>query len=200
MQSIAWLPRRLIDTAPVRDLVEGEALFRQGDATFAIFAVERGRIHLVRHATEDRTVILHSAHGGELFAEAALFSDNYHCDAIAAAPARVRVLPKGGLLAAMRADPAFAEGFMAMLARQVQQLRTKIQQRDIRSARERLWQYLLLHAAADRMVAFEGKLKDLASEIGLTPEALYRTLAQLEAQGAIERTGTRIFLKKTAGA
>jgi CRP-like cAMP-binding protein len=192
-------PTALIEAAPVRSLVQGEALFRQGDATFAIFAVESGRVQLVRHATQDRMVILHSAGGGDLFAEAALFSDVYHCDAIAAAPSRVRVLPKARLLETLRSDAAVAERFMAMLARQVQQLRTKVQQRDVRSARERLQQYLLLYAAEDGTVAFDGKLKDLASEIGLTPEALYRTLADLEAQGAIERTGTRIVLKNAFG-
>jgi CRP-like cAMP-binding protein len=198
MKPMDLFPTALIQAAPVRGLAEGEALFRQGDATFAIFAVESGRLQLVRHATQDRTVILHSAGAGELLAEAALFSEVYHCDAIAAAPSRVRVLSRARLLEAMRSDAAVAERFMAMLAWQVQKLRTKVQQRDIRSARERLQQHLLLHAAADGTVAFDGKLKDLASEIGLTPEALYRTLAHLEKQGAIERTGTRIILKNAA--
>jgi DNA-binding MarR family transcriptional regulator len=41
-----------------------------------------------------------------------------------------------------------------------------------------------------------GTLMDLAAEIGLTHEALYRTLASLERDGAIARTKGRITLRK----
>jgi DNA-binding IclR family transcriptional regulator len=43
-------------------------------------------------------------------------------------------------------------------------------------------------------------LQDIASELGLTREALYRTFAGLERAGAIERAGDRILLKKSLGA
>ena len=36
-------------------------------------------------------MILHSAYRGEFFAEASLFADAYHRDAVAAAPSSVRV-------------------------------------------------------------------------------------------------------------
>ena len=57
--------------------------------------------------------------------------------------------------------------------------------------------YLELNAAADSCtVNLRGRLQDIASELGLTREALYRTLASLDRSGAIERAGTRIVLKK----
>jgi DNA-binding IclR family transcriptional regulator len=46
----------------------------------------------------------------------------------------------------------------------------------------------------------ESKLQDIASELGLTREAFYRTLALLERAGAIERSGVRIALKRVPGA
>ena len=39
-----------------------------------------------------------------------------------------------------------------------------------------------------------GNLKDLANELGLTHEALYRTLAALERAGEIKRSKGRIIL------
>jgi CRP/FNR family transcriptional regulator, dissimilatory nitrate respiration regulator len=39
-----------------------------------------------------------------------------------------------------------------------------------------------------------GTLKDLAAEIGLTHEALYRALAALERAGEVKRAGNRIML------
>jgi len=58
--------------------------------------------------------------------------------------------------------------------------------------------YLDFNAEADgRTVNMRGQLQDIAGELGLTREALYRTLASLERAGAIDRAGTRIVLKKS---
>jgi CRP/FNR family transcriptional regulator, dissimilatory nitrate respiration regulator len=49
-------------------------------------------------------------------------------------------------------------------------------------------------------VRLPGPLQEIASELGLTREALYRTIASLEQTGAIERTKSCIRLKKSLGA
>jgi CRP-like cAMP-binding protein len=101
------------------------------------------------------------------------------------------------LLAAFRADPLVGERFMAVLAREIHALRARLEERNIRSARERVLHHVALHAGADgRTMPLEGTLLDVAAEIGLTPEALYRTLATLESEGAIRRTGSGIVLRK----
>jgi CRP-like cAMP-binding protein len=71
----------------------------------------------------------------------------------------------------------------------------RIEQRNIRSARERVRHFLTLNVGSDRRtVKVRGTLKDLAAEIGLTHEALYRTLATLERSGEIRRKGDKIVL------
>ena len=52
----------------------------------------------------------------------------------------------------------------------------------------------------ERIMPLEGRLMDLAAEIGLTHEALYRTLAELEKEGAIRRTRAGIALRKRSRA
>lgn len=195
-----WLPAAIRARSVVRELEAGESLFRQGDKTFAIFEIEQGRLRLIRHTTDSHAVILHTAHEHELFAEAALFADIYHCDAVAAVSSRVRIYPKRQLLATFRANPALGERFMAVLAHQVQALRTRLEERNIRSARERVLHHLTLAAGPDgRTVRVGGTLIDLAAEIGLTHEALYRTLAALEKEGAITRNAAGIILRKLKG-
>ena len=55
--------------------------------------------------------------------------------------------------------------------------------------------YLALNAGADgRTVVVRGTLKDIADEIGLTHEALYRTLADMATAGEIERRKGKIVL------
>jgi CRP-like cAMP-binding protein len=191
------LPPSLEAGSVVRDLAAGETLFKQGDRAAAIYKVEGGRLRLVRRTVDDHLVILHTARRGEFFAEASLFAEAYHCDAVAAAPARVRVYPKASVMAALRSDPALAESFMARLAHQLQELRARMELRNIRSARERVLQYLRLRAGRGRSIAIEGQLQDMAAEVGVTREALYRTLAALEAEGSVTRTEAEILLKKS---
>ena len=49
------------------------------------------------------------------------------------------------------------------------------------------------------LTKIEGTLKDLAAELGLSHEALYRTLAKLEAAGRIRRGAATITLRSAAG-
>jgi CRP/FNR family transcriptional regulator, dissimilatory nitrate respiration regulator len=192
------LPTSLQAGSVVRVLAPGDLLFGQGDRALAIYKVESGRLRLIRRTVDDHLVILHTARRGEFFAEASLFAETYHCDAVAAAQSRVRVYPKAMVMEALRTDPALAEAFMARLARQLQELRARMELRNIRSARDRVLQYLRLRAGIHgRSIEIEGQLQDIAAEIGITREALYRTLAALESEGHLTRTETTITLKKS---
>jgi DNA-binding MarR family transcriptional regulator len=87
---------------------------------------------------------------------------------------------------------------MAVLARQVMTLRTSLEQRNIRSARDRVRHYLTVDSAPDgRTVHLVGSLKDLAARLGLTHEALYRTLSDMEKKGEIERRAGKIRILKS---
>ena len=180
------LPGSLRALSVERRLERGEVLFRKYDAAIGLYAVEEGNIRLSRTDVDGHEVILHSAGPGDLVAEASLFSQQYHCDAVAVTEARVRLYPKKALLAEFRRDGAAADAFMAMLAREVMALRTRVEQRNLRSASARVVHHLALNAGADgRTVTLPGTVKDLAAEFGLTHEALYRTLKKLESEGQI---------------
>jgi CRP/FNR family transcriptional regulator, dissimilatory nitrate respiration regulator len=189
------IPKSLRARLRHRDLPAGGALFRQGDPVTAVYLIERGRLAMVRHTPDGRRVTLFTAGAGESFAEAALFSDVYHCDAVAEVPTRVTVVPKTELRAFLRQRREAADRLTARLAHQVQALRTRIELRGIRSARERAWQALVLNTApGGRTVNLDMPLKTMASDIGLTQEAFYRALAALAAAGRIRRRGRRIDL------
>jgi len=197
MPASDWLPAELRAAAVRRNLKAGEALFHIGGKTEGLYEIVAGRVRLARVDRSGHEVVLYVAGPGETIAEASLYSPAYHCDAIASTDAQVRLYPKRAVLAAFARDDKAARAFTAMLARQVMSLRTRLEQRDIRSARERLRHYLALNAGADgRTVELRGTLKDLAGELGLTHEALYRTLAALAKSGEIKRDGRRITLQR----
>ena len=144
-----WLPESVREASQIRKLGVGAHLFRKGDAVFGIFEVMQGRLSMVRYTPEGQKVVIHSSLSGSLFAEAALFAKAYHCDAIAEEETEILVFDKGAVLSAFRDDPDRAENFMAGLARQVQGLRAKLEERSIRSARQRLIHHFLLSAEED---------------------------------------------------
>lgn len=192
-----WLSRTVRIAGVERALKAGDVLFRAEQRTVGLYEVINGKLRLVRVDRAGREALLHVAVAGETLAEASLFASSYHCDAIAATNAVVRLYPKALVLAEFERDPQAAQAFMAMLARQVMKLRTRIEQRNIHSARDRVRHYLALNTGADgRNVKVTGTLKDLAGELGLTHEALYRTLADLAATGEIERLKGKIRLLK----
>ena len=183
-----------------RSLARNEALFRQGEKVSAIYFVEAGRLRLERRTFDGRTLVLGTTLSGNFFVEAALFADIFHCDAMATEPSQVRIYPKAAVLKALREDPAHAMSVLSLVAHQVIELRHRLEIMKVRSAKERVMLYLDLNAGPDgRTVSLRSQLQDIASELGLTREALYRTLASLEQAGAIERAGTRILLKKPLG-
>jgi len=111
----------------------------------------------------------------------------------------VRVYPKAAVLNALNTNPSSAVPFLKLLAHQVIDARQRLELTKIRSAKERVLLYLDLHEGADGALTLKGPLQDVANELGLTREAFYRTLADLEHAGAIERRDARIVLRRSLG-
>lgn len=197
MRDADWLPAEVRKSGITRTLKRGDALFRSGQPTVGLYEIVSGTVRLIRVDRSGRETVLHSADAGGMLAEASLFSSTYHCDAIAATPASVRLYPKAGILEVLRRSPEAARAFMAALAHQVMDLRTQLERRNIRSARDRVRHFLALNVDSDgRTVLLPGNLKDLATGLGLTHEALYRTLARMTAAGEIKRSGGKIKLSR----
>jgi CRP/FNR family transcriptional regulator, dissimilatory nitrate respiration regulator len=92
--SAMWLQEGLRVRAQLRQPAAGDILFSQEDPATAVYAVESDWIRGMRRTVDDHLVALHTARAGKLFAEAALFSEIEHCDAVAAVPSR-SVCPTG---------------------------------------------------------------------------------------------------------
>lgn len=191
-----WLSAPLRAGAIDRKIPAGQTLFRAGQRTVGLYEVVDGKVRLVRVDRRGREAILQLASAGDTLAEASLFSPTYHCDAIATTDAVVRLYPKAILLGELKRDPKLLEALAAMLAQQVMTLRTRLERRNIHSARDRVRHFLTVNVGVDgRTAALPGTLKELAADLGLTHEALYRTLARMEADGEIKRTGGTIKIK-----
>lgn len=162
--------------------VLGQTLFRQGDKTGGIYFVVSGRLDLIRHTKSGDKVVVHRAIAGQTFAEASLFSDVYHCDALARESSEVIRFDRKAILGAFTSNPEFALALTNRFALQIQQYRRRMELLAIKSAKDRVYA-----AMADGLLT--GTIMDFAAEIGLTHEAVYRGLAKLSTAGKIQNTG-----------
>ncbi len=156
-----------------RSLGPAEYLFHLGEPVVSLFVVLEGHIHLIRHQEDGGAVILQRAGPGEVLAEASLFSATYHCDAVARTSATVQCVPKGQLRNRFRKEPEFAEAWAAHLAREIQNTRFRAEILSLHTVASRLEAWLAWHGEAPP----KGEWKQLAQQIGVSPEALYREMA-----------------------
>jgi len=187
----------LFGPGPARVLAQGDTLFRQGDRATAIFLIVRGRLRMIRRLATGAQVTIHTGRAGEMFAEGALFSEFYQCDAIAAEASEVRMCAKTELLAAATHSPSTMLALLERVAHQLHHARAMLELRNIRSAEERALQHLRLSLprnGAGDVVVFDRPLMEIADDLGLAHEAYYRALAALASQGRIERKGREILL------
>jgi CRP-like cAMP-binding protein len=187
---------RLFGALPAHSLARDEPLFRQGEPTSAIFHILRGRLRMVRHLASGDRMTIHTGRTGELFAEGALFSDVYQCDAIAAEPTRVRACSKAEMLAVVGNSPATMLALLEQVTRLLHHARAMRELRNIRSAEDRVLHHLYLSASKDGAVVFDRPLLEVAEDLGLTHEAYYRALAALARSGSIKRTGRTIQITR----
>jgi CRP-like cAMP-binding protein len=191
------LPAALAHLAVERTFDAGEAVFRMGAAARHVHFLAEGRVTLSRFGPQGEDVAIHAARAGEFFAEASLHSERYHCTAVVAQPALVASVPSDELRALLRRDAEFAMQWLAIVWRQLRQARTRVERLCLKGARERVRHLLLTEGTgATHRYTLHGSVKDLAVDLGLTHEALYRTLAAMEREGAIARDAGMLVLLK----
>lgn len=163
-----------------------EAIFNLGEPSEAIFFVITGEVHLRRYTENGELITIHRAFSNQYFAEASLFSDNYHCDAIAVQNADIIHIDRFKVLELIKADSDFALQVTSFLAKQVQDYRRLLELRSIRSAKDRVY-------AGIAEGWMRGNIMSFANQIGLTHEATYRALSQLVRSKKVMKLGRGIY-------
>lgn len=164
----------LFTDADQRRIDPGGRLFHAGDPVRSMYLVAEGAVDLTRVTGAGAPVILQRARPGQVLAEASAYSAIYHCDAQAITPALVQSLPVVDFRARLTANPALAEQWAAHLAHAVQIARLRAEIRTLRTVAERLDAWL----GEGRLLPAKGGWQDLAAELGVSREALYRELSR----------------------
>jgi CRP/FNR family transcriptional regulator, dissimilatory nitrate respiration regulator len=126
--------------------------------------------------------------------EASLTSSRYHCDGRASLDTQVAKVPIQALRQALKNDAAFAERWIAMLSREVRQLRLQNERLSLPKIQDRVL-HLIETEGTDGRYALTCSVKDLAKQLAVTHEALYREIRRLVELGRIERGAGILALK-----
>jgi len=191
----ALLPAGLHGRCDTRVHGKGEYLFKTGQKPRHMFFIARGEVVLERLGLSGETVILQRTRQGFL-GEASLQSARYHCDGKVVTPAQITAIPVQEIRAALETDPAFATRWIGMLNREVRRLRMQCERLSIHKVQDRLRHLVETEGHAGKIPLGAG-LKSLAAELGVTHEALYRCVAELEKKGQLARDGAALTLQST---
>ena len=177
-----------------KSLKKGDILFKQGDDIKYLYFIEKGKIKLTRNTIDGHPVVLHIGQQGEAIAEASLFSEQYHCSAIADLACRLSFVKKTELLSFLQNNPQTMLKLLAIFSSQIRNLRAINEIKNIRSANERVLTFIRMNMNKNNKMNLNVSLKDIAHKIGLAHETFYRELKHLESNGKLQRHSDYIKL------
>ena len=190
------LPTGLIASCEEVEHPKGTCLFKAGDKPERMFYVVSGEVILERPGLQGSSVILQRTRRG-FVSEASLKSAKYHCHAQVVSNAKIVQIPIRLVHDALDRDPAFAGRWIAMLNKEVKRLRLQCERLSLTKVQDR-FVHLLETEGNKGCFPIGSGIKSLASELGVTHEALYRCIYAMEKLGTLQRTATHLCLVKPA--
>ena len=114
-------------------------------------------------------------------------------------PVRVAELPLAAVQTLLMQRPALATGLLAVLAEQVQELSLRAHELLRKDANGRLAAWLHRHLqGAQTLLHLSERKRDIAAQLGMSPETLSRQMRQLIRLGLIEVRGYQVRVLDSA--
>lgn len=151
-----------------------ESVFRTGDKVTRVFWVRRGSVTLIRTLASGQQITLHKASANSLVAEASVYADSYHCDCVVSGETELLSIPRDAFKTRLQSDVQLAEAWAASLARGIQAARMRAEIRSLKTVADRLDAWF----ADNAELPTKGQWQQLAEELSVSREALYRELAK----------------------
>ncbi|WP_008309969.1 Crp/Fnr family transcriptional regulator [Leptolyngbya sp. PCC 6406] len=178
-------------------LSPGQILVQQGEKANSLFWVASGQVRLASFL-KHQMITYYFVKPGDLFGESTLHFDTYGCTAIAEVPSEVIAIPKLPFTLALQQSPELSQRYLDNLSYRFHTLKSLLELRSINSGRDRILHYLMQRLPAGQTtLALDKPLKEVASELALTPEAFSRLLTRLQNEGIISRKKRSITVSRS---
>jgi CRP/FNR family transcriptional regulator, dissimilatory nitrate respiration regulator len=208
----APIPAALASLGFRREVAAGSLVFRQDEEAERCFLLERGEVALRRTTRKGAEVEVARIAEGEWFAEAVLFAGRrYPAAAAAVRDCLVLEFRRSDVLSSP--EPGVASFFLSLLARKCLALNARIDQLTAMDARERIAGFALglCPGASSRgegsgcegsggpcAFSLPKKKREIAAELGMSPETLSRALRRMEEEGYLRVRGSRVEVPSCA--
>lgn len=189
---LALLPAGIHSHCACQHYAKGTRLFETGRKPEYMFFVDTGEVTLERYSLEGNAIILQRTRRG-FVSEASLQSPSYHCDAVAVADSDVVRIPLRELRLGLTSDPSFSMRWIGMLNLEIMRLRRQCERLSLNTVEERLV-HLIESEGTGFSFPLGAGLKSIARQIGVSHEALYRCVANMEKQRTLKRENYSITL------
>lgn len=189
------LPPELHDACVGNHYPKGNCLFRVGHTPHHMFYVVSGEVTLERVGLHGDIVVLQRTRGG-FVSEASLNVSSYHCDAMVTSATVALSIPIIEMQKTLARDNNFASRWITMINDEVRRLRTQCERLRIKSVKDRLL-HLILTEGIDGQYSVPSGLKTLAGDLGVSHEALYRTIADLQKKNQLLKVQDKLIIPKS---
>lgn len=189
--------------ASKRSFAKGETIFAEGEAAVGFYLLASGTMKLCKVSPDGREKVLHFAHPGETFAEAAFFGDGrYPAEARAAESGEAIFFPRESFMGLLERNPRFSLNLIVSLSQLLRRFARQIEELSFAEVPNRLAAYLL-DLAARKSTQFqqrtyldlEVKKGELAASLGTVSETLSRAFRKLKEEGILEVEGSRVIIE-----
>jgi len=188
------LPSGLLQHSKSVSLRKAETLFQPGDAVNSLYYVCEGQLKAVRYQLDGKPAVMMQTTSDNFFATSSITMDVYPCAAIAVVNSKVLQIPKEHLVNYLESDPAFSLFFINSLSQDLKKQCSNAERLRLKSAKDRIIHFITCESPSGSELELDCPLTKWADELGIEPESLYRSLAEMEADGSIQRDKHKITL------
>jgi len=185
------IPEELAEHALQQDFHQSDRLFMTGTTPHSMLFLLEGEVRLMRVSYGGNEVIMQRIYGG-FIAEASLYAQTYHCDAVAVSDGILLDFPMARFRSALE-TAEFRDFWFSLLSTEVRKLRARCERLALNGTAERIIHYLQSEGSAGKITLTQTK-KAWAAELGVSHESLYRTLASLQRSNRIALQNNDIAL------
>ncbi len=180
----------------MRSVDRGELLFSRTQRARDLVAVLKGSVGLGQRREDASFDLQRSANGPQwLDLSSAWLGGGHGQDAVSLSKARILELPVVRMRELLPSEPDLGELLLAGLARTVRNLASMSHDLVHKDAEHRLAEWLLrrcLPSGAELVVPLSERKRDVAAQLGITPETFSRSLKALSRKQLIEVQGYTI--------
>jgi len=187
---------QLREITQVKSYPQGTILFYAGERPGKLRLIESGVVQVVKHDTAGNEIILADFRANDLVAEMAHFEGiPYPATARCETDVTLYEIDFEAFKSRFLSRPDVALGIIRSLTHKIKQLEAVIRRTSVDDAQTRLARYLLEYTA----VLPATTQKQIASQIGLTPETVSRIVRRFKERGWVEVHARKIVIVDAKG-